>query len=532
MPAVHLEVEKKYVADEGFELPSLTELVRTASADAAGPEALRPLAEGDAEQQQLTATYFDTDDLRLSAAGLTLRRRTGGNDAGWHLKVPAGRDARSEVRLPAGRAARTVPAALRKMVRVHSRDAALVPIAEIVTERTVRRLVDPTGQVLAEVADDRVTARRLLPLGGDGDAAGAPTSWREIEVELVGGSAGLLDGVDARLRAEGLEEAGATSKLAQLLASQGSRSEERRPLPKKAKKATVKAPGGEVVLAHLREQVAQVRAQDLPVRLDAPDAVHKMRVATRRLRSALTTFKPLFAADVVKPLRGELRWLAGELGAARDAEVMRDRVAGAVRTEADGAEPGPAATIADHELGEAYRGAHDRVLAELDGDRYHQLVAALDALVDSPPFSERAAAPAGKVLPRLVARSFAGVRGLVEDAAARPAGDEREELLHDARKAAKASRYAAESVVRVFGQDATAFAQAMEAVQEALGEHQDSVLTRERLRDLARHTSSTEAAFLYGRLHALEEAHAEQSQQHFDDAWQAAQRKALHRWLR
>jgi CHAD domain-containing protein len=72
----------------------------------------------------------------------------------------------------------------------------------------------------------------------------------------------------------------------------------------------------------------------------------------------------------------------------------------------------------------------------------------------------------------------------------------------------------------------------MEDVQEALGEHQDSVLTRERLRDLARHTSSTDAAFLYGRLHALEEARAGDSRRHFEAAWKAARRKSLHRWLR
>ena len=100
------------------------------------------------------------------------------------------------------------------------------------------------------------------------------------------------------------------------------------------------------------------------------------------------------------------------------------------------------------------------------------------------------------------------MRGIVAEADAKPAGAEREELLHDARKAAKRARYAGESVSRIFGKDAVAFAAAMEDVQEALGEHQDSVLTRERLRDLARHTSSTDAAFLYGRLHALEEASA------------------------
>lgn len=533
MPAVHVEVERKYEADEAFELPPLTELVLGTGEERVASTGV-PLAEGESVRQQLTATYFDTEDLRLAAAGLTLRRRTGGDDAGWHLKVPAGSDARSEVRLPAGRAVRTVPDALQKMVRVQARNAALRPVAEIATQRSVHRLVDPTGQVLAEIADDRVTARRLLPADGAGDAAGAAMSWREIEVELVAGGADLLDTVDARLRAGGLRRAGSASKLARVLGTDALGAQQPGPRPKQATKFTAKVPAREVILAHLREQVAQVRAQDLPVRLDAPDAVHKMRVATRRLRSALTTFKTLFAPEVVKPLRAELKWLAGELGAARDAEVMRERVARAVQAEVAGAEHGPAAAVgvADQELGELYRSAHDRVLAEMDSDRYHQLVATLDELVSAPPFTPRAGTAAGTVLPSLVARSFTAVRKLVDQAAARPPGPEREELLHDARKAAKAARYAGESVERVFGQDASAFAQAMEAVQEALGEHQDSVLTRERLRDLARHTSSTEVAFLYGRLHAREEARAAQIEDQFDDAWQAARRKSLHRWLR
>jgi CHAD domain-containing protein len=295
----------------------------------------------------------------------------------------------------------------------------------------------------------------------------------------------------------------------------------------------VESPAGEVLLVHISEQVQQVRTQDLPVRLDAPDAVHKMRVATRRLRSALTTFKPLFDPDVVGPLRNELKWLAGELGAARDAEVMRDRVRSAV--EAEEAEAGAAqaaAGVADSELGNAYRRAHDRVLAELDGDRYHAILRALDGLVTAPPVTDRAVDTAGMTVPALVARSYKKVRRIVKQADATPPGAEREELLHDARKAAKRARYAGESVSSTFGKEAVAFAKAMEEVQEALGEHQDSVLTRERLRDLARHTSSTDAAFLYGRLHALEEAGAGQSQRHFDAAWKAARRKSLHRWLR
>jgi CHAD domain-containing protein len=211
---------------------------------------------------------------------------------------------------------------------------------------------------------------------------------------------------------------------------------------------------------------------------------------------------------------------------------LRDRVSAAVLAESDAAALGPVAEGAAAELDGAYRTAHDRVLAELDGDRYHDLLMALDALVTSPPLTERAAVATRKVLPGLVARSYAQVRDLVEEAAAKPAGAEREELLHDARKAAKRARYAGESVSVVFGKDALAFAAAMEGVQEALGEFQDSLLTRERLQQLALHTPSPAVAFVYGRLHALEEARAAGSQEHFETAWKAAGRKSVHRWLR
>ena len=122
MVAVHREVEKKYAADEAFELPPLTELVRGIDGRRrTGDAGATPMAEGEVVRQKLSATYFDTADLRLALAGLTLRRRTGGDDAGWHLKVPAGKDARSEVRLPLGRAARTVPTRLQQMVWAHTR---------------------------------------------------------------------------------------------------------------------------------------------------------------------------------------------------------------------------------------------------------------------------------------------------------------------------------------------------------------------------------------------------------------------------
>jgi CHAD domain-containing protein len=414
------------------------------------------------------------------------------------------------------------------MVWAQTFGAPLEPVARIRTERTVRRLTDATGQVLAEVADDRVTAQRLRSLDGSGEAVSAAETWREIEVELTDGLGDLSAALDARLRDRGLRESPATSKLAHVLGLAGTSTT----TDGTTKKLTASSRSGDVLMAHIRTQVAQIRALDLPVRLDAPDAVHKMRVATRRLRSALTTFRPLFDPDVARPLRGELKWLAGELGAARDAEVMRDRVRDAVAKEAHDPAVRSGAEAAQTELAEAYRAAHDRVLIELDSDRYHRILLALRDLVDTPPLRKPAKRKAGAVLPGLVARSYDQVRAFVEEAQALPAGAEREELFHDARKAAKQARYAGESVAPVFGKDATVFAQAMENVQEALGEYQDSVLTRERLRSLALHSSSVEVAFLYGRLHALEEQSSAQSHEHFDVAWKAAGRKSVHRWLR
>jgi CHAD domain-containing protein len=521
MADVHREVERKYTAGAKVVLPPLPELL---AGTAALPDGGTPVTSGE-EVVLLVATYFDTDDLRLAAAGLTLRRRTGGDDAGWHLKVPAGADTRDEVRLPPGRAVRTVPAPLRATVRAVTRGSTLRPVAEVRTERTVHRLVDATGHALLEVVDDRVQARRIRPAPGSGDAAGAPTTWREVEVELVDGAPDLLDAVGERLRGIGAKPAGAASKLDRVLGPDGDGDE--------APRLTGRSPAGEVVRAYLAEQDEQLRAQDLRVRLGAPDSVHRARVAARRLRNALRTFGTLFDPAAVRPLRDELGWLAGELGRARDAEVLRDRV----RAGADAEDPGDtslaAAATADTDLGRAARETLDEVMLVLDSDRYHRLLQDLHALVTDPPFSGRAARRARTVLPGRVAKRDAQVRRRLERARRLPSGHRRDEALHAARKAAKGARYAGEAVATVFGADADAarYAAAMEDLQEVLGEHQDSVVTRGRLRDLARHAPSTDVAFLYGRLHALEEARGRAAEDQVRDAWRAARKPRLRRWL-
>ncbi|HYQ75414.1 CYTH and CHAD domain-containing protein [Cellulomonas sp.] len=524
MADVHREIERKYATGPEVELPALTELL----AGAAGlPDGGTPVAASD-DAVELVATYFDTADLRLAAAGLTLRRRTGGEDAGWHLKVPAGPDERSEVRLPPGRAVHTVPAPLRALVHAATLGATLRPVAEVRTSRAVHRLADATDRVLLELVDDRVSARRIRPSGSTGDVVGAPEEWREVEVELVEGAGDLLDAVEERLGALGVVPAEQRSKLERVLGPAEDRVPARpRPTPG--------SPAGDVVVRYVTDQLDRLREQDLRVRLGAPDAVHQMRVAARRVRNALRTFRRLFEPGVVRPLRDELGWLADVLGRARDAEVLRERVRSAVEgpgaEEAVGSGTHAAAVAADAELGQAARDASDALLRELDGDRYRRLLRDLAAFAAEPRYSDEGRRRARRVLPAQVARRDRKVRRRLARARRVPEGRRRDDALHDARKAAKAARYAGESVAGVLGKDAARYARRMEDLQEVLGEHHDSVVARARLRELARHAPSTEVAFLYGRLHALEEARGRETEHAARAVSRAAGKKKLRRWL-
>ena len=104
-----------------------------------------------------------------------VRRRTGGEDAGWHVKLPGGKDTRTEVRLPLGRAVRSVPIALLPHVRALVRDRPLSPVARVSTRRLEYTLHDDGGGVLATVCDDHVRSERL-------HGTALVQEWREWEV--------------------------------------------------------------------------------------------------------------------------------------------------------------------------------------------------------------------------------------------------------------------------------------------------------------------------------------------------------------
>jgi CYTH domain len=199
-PTEHLETEMKFEVTPDFAMPDLSGVAEG-------------VAVTDPEVDLLVATYFDTADLRLAHARITLRRRTGGGDAGWHLKLPVAAGTRREVRLPPGEEAAGVPPGLASRVATWVRDEPLGVVAVLETRRTVRRLTGSGGEVLAEVADDMVTGR----VPGPGEASAEPARWREVEVELVGGGPEILAAAGSRLTAAGARPSSSASKLGRLL---------------------------------------------------------------------------------------------------------------------------------------------------------------------------------------------------------------------------------------------------------------------------------------------------------------------------
>ena len=295
---------------------------------------------------------------------------------------------------------------------------------------------------------------------------------------------------------------------------------------------TPDSPASAVLLAHLTEQVRAMTSREQQARLDEPDGVHQMRVATRRLRSALATFRPLLDRAVTDPLRDELKWIAGELGGARDAEVLRMRLLDELAAEPDELVLGPIASLIEVELRADHRKAHDELVVALDSERYRLLVEQLEALIADPPFTDLAGGRADVVLTKRVRKSYERVKSLVS---AGPPADlrHRDEWYHEIRKASKRLRYAAESVAPAFGQPATVLAEAAETLQEVLGEHQDSVVARTALRQLGvRIHLDGDNAFTIGRLHAIEQSKGDQAVREFDAAWSALSATKVRRWLR
>lgn len=513
MTVVVRETESKFAVPEGFQVPDLVSVGPVT--EVAGPEHV-----------VLSAVYYDTVDLRLAREGLTLRRRTGGHDAGWHLKLPVdGSSARDEVRLPlsAGDVGE-VPEDLAALVTVYTRRQALQPVATLRTDRTTFLLRAGGGVDLAEVALDEVSV-----LAPDAEGAEVLDRFRELELEDLGGEDALdlhLDEVVLALTAAG---ATATGELVpKVVRALGPSATAAPDVPSPPKKLSRSAPAADLVRAHVAVQVRALRSADLGVRRGQEDAVHQMRVAARRLRSGLRVFRPLLDRAWADDLREELAWLAGELGGARDGEVLSARLHAAVQALPEEVDVRATGAFLDRHLSRGAADGRAGALAAVHSERYLVLVERLVAAADRPETTAAADRSCAQALPPLVAKAW---RRLAREADALRL-DGLDDDWHEVRKSAKAARYAAEAVTPALGKPARRLARQVERVTELLGEHQDAAVAATALTGLAT-TPRTGArtAFGLGALYVVQREDVRTAREEFLEAWpQVAHRK--HRtWL-
>ena len=494
------EREVKLAAPAGFRLPRLDGLVEGLTAT--------PIP-----RRSLTATYYDTADLRLARWGLTVRYRTG-DGTGWTVKLPEGDSGpalvRRELQFEGDRGA--PPDDLLDLVAAYVRRDPLVPVARLRTTRLGAQLRNAEGEAQVEVVDDRVVVI---------EGSTVTSRFRQLEVEAVSErGASLLEVVADRLKAAGaqLDEVG--PKLVHALGPRAAGSPEVPPV-----RLHPGSQAGDAVRAAMAAGTARLLRHDPGVRIgDDAEDVHQARVATRRLRSDMRTFRSLLDQARARPLRDELKWLADLLGVQRDADVLLERL----RRHADRLPQRDAAAVAGllRRLAAERETARTKLLDGMRSDRYVALVERLVAFAQVPPLIGRWAEPAASVLPGLVSPAWGHLRRTVARLDEPPPAEQ----LHEVRIRAKRCRYAAEAVAPAVGKQAKRLASAVADVQSILGDHHDAFVAEGWLREAAGGAELSQV-LVAGELIALQRTEAAELEHRWRSTWEKASRKKLRRWL-
>jgi CHAD domain-containing protein len=457
------EREDKFEVDPDWELPRVMKLV---------PGGGRL----DQEVRQLENTYFDTPSAGLRSFGVRLRRRVGGSEKGWQLKIPNG-TARTEMqsRSPG----KTLPPALAEAVAGLLDGEGLAPVARLLTRRTAYRIVGADGELVVEIADDKVDS---CPLNGESTLH----AWREVEVEL--GPAGRKK--DLRRTGRLLRKAGATpsmthTKLDRALGA----------LPVGQAVADESGTLGELVAAYLASQCVVLASNDIGLRTGAP-VVHETRVAVRRLRSTLRIFGDVVDAGSAEELNSELAWYADLLGQVRDREVLSARMIKLIADLPADHIRGPVEAEITKTLAKERDDGIQRLNEAMRTPRYRHLMHLLRGWKTAPPLSEVADRSAK------TAAAYVKKAQRKADKRLRDAGDDIDQL-HGARKAMKRLRYAAELVERS-DHSMKRVARDAKQMQTLLGEHQDAIVAARFLATVSASEGDSESGFTYGVLMADE----------------------------
>ncbi len=464
----------------------------------------------------MSAAYHDTRELTLLRWGITMRRREGGTDAGWHMKLPVTNGlegARDELHLPLASVAEgDVPAEFVAIIAPLLRNKKIEHLADVNTTRTTYTMIDEHGNSLVEIADDHVSVEQ------DKKEINA---FHEIEVEILHDTTSAMNILLVIQRR--ILDAGATpislSKVASALGPLASAPPDVPDLGVLDKDCLAVDLIRQVIAEHTRHLLLA----DVDIRRGLPDSIHQMRVAARRLRSTLSSFKGLMDADQTKRLREELAWIARELGAVRDLEVLLDRLTRQAAELADPTDADVATSVIRSELERRLNAAQSSALVALHSARHSDLIENLIAAASDPPVTDAVFEPAGELLTSMVERTWRkfakDVRGLSFDSPSTQ--------WHQARIRTKRARYTADSAATISGKAMRTYAQNLATITNILGDLHDAHVAELFLRELAEspHVSGREVLGL-GRLLDLQHQYDLTERHKFKKAWPAARKAA------
>ncbi len=461
------EVEAKFV------LPDEEALQRLQAA-----ETLTGYALSESRVEQVQDTYLDTADGALLVAGYALRQREGEDGVLVTLKGLGGAcgGIHRRVELEARLASAAPPAGwptgpLRAEVLALAGEAPLVPFLTLCQERHVRR-VEQGERAVALMSLDRVR----------GTAGKEVFEVREAEIELLpAGSEGDLAALAAALRDEWGLAPQPRSKFERALLAFGKR--------------LLKGPGleaddsmAEAARKTLRFHYRLMLFNEPETRRgEEPEALHDMRVAVRRMRTALQVFGDYLDQRQLKPLTRALRRTGRALGAVRDLDVFWEHVQSYLETlppaQQARLEPLYAAWRARREA------ARQEMLAYLDSEEYARFkerwwaflrtpgAAALPVVMDD---GQARPHRLHHVVPVVVHERLAEVQAYDEWVSQADAPPER---LHRLRIAAKRLRYTLEYFHEILAPHTGELIETVKELQDHLGAIQDAVVARQLLRD-------------------------------------------------
>ncbi|BCA55099.1 conserved protein of unknown function with CHAD domain [Nitrospira sp. KM1] len=416
----------------------------------------------------LTSVYYDTADLRLARARITLRHRTQGRKGVWQLKLPLD-CGRREIELP-GKASHP-PAQVFDLLFIHLQGGTVQPLATLRTRRTGTRVGGSTGVevVLDEVAVLNKSSERLM--------------FREVEIERLNGDATLSNKVEKTLRKAGATDHDGRPKIFRALDW---------PAPRPQQIPESDAPAIEHLGYHLRRQLETILRRDPGMRLGGePEDVHQMRVATRRMRSFLRVARPLLDQKWEQPLRDKLGWLGQQLGMARDLDVQLAYFMSQLNDVKGEDKDRRAFERFIEYLRQKRNKVQQELLRQLRRSRYVGLINQLVPAVQKPAIVSH-----DVTLPELAGKAFRKLRKAVkalDDSSS-------DATWHCVRIQAKRARYATELVEGCLGQAATQLIDQIKLIQDLLGDIQDAVMAEDHLRRFTSKKEGKISSFLAGQM--------------------------------